>query len=74
VRITFTIDSGLVPKLKALVRRKKDPLRKIINDLLRVAINIESKSTPRGFKVKSYYLKLKDGYDPLSLNSLDDAF
>jgi len=47
-------------------------MRKVINELLRVAICIELKSAPRGFEVKSYDLKLKAGYDPLSLNSLYD--
>lgn len=72
MRTTFSIDPDIVPKLKALVRRKKDPMRKVLNDLIRAAIGMESGSAPRGFKVKSQNLKLKTGYDPASLNSLYD--
>jgi len=72
MRTTFSIDPDIVPKLKALVRRKKDPMRKVLNDLIRVAIGIELGTTPRGFDVKSQNLKLRTGYDPTTLNAIYD--
>jgi hypothetical protein len=72
MRTTFSIDPDLAPKLKALVRRKKDPMRKVINDLIRLALGIESRSAPREFEVKSQKLTLKTGYDPGALNALYD--
>lgn len=72
MRTTFSIDPDLVPRLKALVRRKNDPMRKVLNDLIRMAIGMELDSEPRGFMVRSQKLKLRTGYDPASLNSLSD--
>lgn len=72
MRTTFSIDPDIVPKLKALVRRKKDPMRKVLNDLIRVAIRLEVEGAPPGFEVISKNLKLKTGYDPSKLNTLYD--
>ena len=72
MRTTFTLDSDLIPKIKALVQRKKDPMRKVLNDLIRAAIGAELKPEIRGFEVKSLKLQLKPGYDPTKLNSLYD--
>ena len=72
MRTTFSIDPDIVPKLKALVRRKKDPMRKVLNDLIRVAIGLEHSESPRGFEVKSEDLGLKAGYDAVGFNSLYD--
>lgn len=72
MRTTFTLDDDLVPKLKLLMRRKKQPLRKVINDLLKAAIHLEAKDTAPLFIVKSCNLGLKAGYDPTKFNSLYD--
>jgi len=72
VRTTFTIDPDIVPKLKALVRRKKDPMRKVLNDLIRAAIGADLKTGACDFNVDSSALKLRPGYDPTKLNSLYD--
>ena len=72
MRTTFGLDPDLVPKLKALVKRKKEPLRKVLNDLIRAAIGAELGEAPRGFVVESRNLGLKTGYDPRSLNVLFD--
>ena len=72
MRTTFSIDPDLAPKIKALVKRKKDPLRKVLNDLIRAAIGATAEQPRAGFQVKSAKLGLKTGIDPLSLNSLYD--
>lgn len=72
MRTTFTLDADLVPKLKALLRRKRDPMRKVLNDLIRAAIGAELNYEAPSFKVNSFKLKLKTGFDPLKLNSAYD--
>lgn len=72
MRTTFSIDPEILPKLKAIVRRKREPMRKVLNDLIRVAIGMELGAVTREFKVESCNLKLRVGYDPTSFNSLYD--
>jgi hypothetical protein len=72
MRTTFTIDADLVPKIKSLVRRKKNPMRKVLNDLIRAAIGAEVTPRVRPFEVKSAKLGLKIGYDLMKLNSVFD--
>ena len=72
MRTTFTIDADIVPKLKQLVRRKRDPMRKVLNDLIRAAIGAELKEEAPVFEVKSVNLGLRTGLDPAKINSLFD--
>jgi hypothetical protein len=72
MRTTFAIDDDLLPRIKILVQRKKQPLRKVLNDLIRASIGAELGAPPPPFEVRSRNLGLHTGFDPDRLNSLVD--
>ncbi len=63
VRTTLTLDDDVAAKLRAEARRLGKPFKQIVNDSLRLGLNVRSKATPAPpFKVKARPLGLRPGF------------
>ena len=74
MRTSLYLDADVEPKLRSLVKKSRRSLRKVINDLLRQALkmNTTKLDAPKPFKVRAKSLALKAGIDPLKFNQLAD--
>jgi hypothetical protein len=73
MRTTLTIDDDLAIRIEKLRRSRGLSLKKIINSLLRDALELQSKPLPpRRFRTTTYKLGLRAGYDATKLSQLVD--
>jgi hypothetical protein len=60
VRTTLTLDSDVNAKLRTEARRSGKPFKRVVNDCLRVGLNVRSQAkTARPFVVKARPLGIK---------------
>ncbi len=63
MRTTLTLDDDLAAKLKDESRRSGKPFKQVVNDCLRVGLNVRSKTTPKPpFKIEARPLGLRPGF------------
>ncbi len=64
MRTTITLDEDVASRLKAEVRRTGYPFKRVVNDLLRLAMTTRRKRGPaEPFKVKTRPLGLRPGFN-----------
>jgi hypothetical protein len=63
VRTTLTLDEDVAAKLKAEVRRRGQPFKQVVNDLLRLALTPPRPVKLPPFKVEARDLGLRPGLD-----------
>jgi hypothetical protein len=61
VRTTLTLDDDVAAKLKSEVRRSGNSFKKVLNDLLRLALNARRLPERRPFEVAARPLHLRPG-------------
>jgi len=63
VRTTLTLDDDVGAKLKEESRRTGKPFKQVVNDCLRVGLNVRSKAPPKPpFKIQARPLGLRPGF------------
>jgi hypothetical protein len=73
VRTTLTLDDDLAEKLKKLSQKRKQPFRRVLNEMLRRGLAGQGpRRGPAPFKVETFTSALRPGLDPLKLNQLID--
>ena len=73
MRTTLTLDDDVADKLKQLAAKRKQPFRRVLNDLLRRALSGQSaRPKPAIAKVETFSSALRAGIDPVRLNQLVD--
>ena len=74
MRTSFTLEDDLAPLVKRLVKRKQKSLNRVLNDLIRAAINSISagEAVPRKkiALMPARNIGLKKGIDPTKLNQI----
>ena len=68
MRTTLTIDDDIAALIEER-RREGEPLRRIINTLLREGLRSGREATrPKKYRTKPHKLHLRAGFDPVRLN------
>jgi hypothetical protein len=75
VRTTINIDEELLEKLKDIARKRKAPLKEVVNEALRRGLTVprtrDSNRTP--YRIEAFSSDFRPGVDPERLNQLSDA-
>ena len=72
MRTTLTLDPDVALQLKRRMAEEKSPMKRVVNEALRVGLCRKSEKPPVKFKVKAFPMKLRPGIDPDKLNQLTD--
>lgn len=73
MRTTLTLDDDVADNVKRLAAKRKQPFRRVLNDLLRRALSGQSaRPKPAAFRIETFSSALRAGVDPLKLNQLVD--
>ena len=71
MRTTLTLDADVARTLKAMVKTRKAPFKKVVNDALRSGLGLVTPQRVRGpFVVKAHRGGFSAGLDPRKLNKL----
>jgi hypothetical protein len=72
MRTTLTIEPDVAQQIRRRIAQTKLPLKRVVNDALRVGLSSPEKEPKVRYTVKPYPLKFKAGIDPNKLNQLLD--
>jgi hypothetical protein len=71
MRTTVTLDDDLATQLQDLSARLRKPFKTVINDTIRKGLDASGKQPKiKPFKIKSWNLKLRPGYEGVNFNHL----
>jgi hypothetical protein len=71
MRTTVTLDDDVATQLQNLSARLRKPFKVVINDVIRKGLPVvERPPKIKPFKVKSWSLKLRPGYEGVNFNHL----
>ena len=74
MRTTLVIDDDLIDKLRELGRKRRLPLRQVVDETLRRGLSVQEPQAPRhpAFKVTPFNSDFRPGVDLQRLNQLAD--
>jgi hypothetical protein len=73
MRTTVTLDDDLAAQLQDLSARLRKPFKEVINDAIRKGLPGAGKPPKiKPFKVKSWNLQLRPGYEGVNYNTLNE--
>jgi hypothetical protein len=72
MRTTVTLDDDVATQLQDLAARQRKPFKVVINDVIRMGLPAIEKPPAeiKPFKVKSWNLQLRPGYEGVNFNHL----
>lgn len=72
MRTTLTLEPDVVERLRRETQNGRISLKKVINERLRIGLNLKTNPVPSTFQVVPHPASLRAGVDPARLNQLVD--